>query len=366
MKMPLRGAASLLLLCTLLSACGSGGAATPSATAPAAGAATTAPTTAAEATVAPTAAMAEPTATGAMAEPTATTAAAAATVAPTTASGGATGGSGATIRIGSKNFTEVQIVGEMEALLLENAGFKVERKFGLGSTPVAQTALTSGDIDLYGEYTSTGLQEVLKDTNKYTDEKAILDAVQKGYKQFNLTWLTPSPFNDTNTFAVSKAVADKYSLKTFSDLAAHSAELRLGGPPEFPDREDTKGLYKAYGDAFKWKEYKQLDTGSLRYDALKNGDIDAVVAFSTDGRIASDGLVLLQDDKTYYPIYQLAPVVRDDVLKANPTIADALNPLAPLLTTDVMAGLNYQVDGPDKKEPADVAKAFLTEKGLIK
>jgi osmoprotectant transport system substrate-binding protein len=339
--MPLRGAATLLLLCTLLlGACGQSTTTTPAAdaTAPAAEA-TTAPTTAAEAP----------------------TTAAEATVAPTTATGG-----GATIRIGSKNFTEVLIVAELQALLLENAGFTVERKFGLGATPVAQAAITAGDIDLYGEYTSTGLQEVLKDTNKYTDEKAILDAVQKGYDQFGLTWLTPSPFNDTNTFATTKAIADQYGLKTFSDLAAKSAELRLGGPPEFQDREDTKGLYTAYGDAFKWKEYKQLDTGSLRYDALKNGDVDAVVAFSTDGRIASDGLVLLEDDKSYYPIYQLAPVVRDDVLQANPGIADALNPLAPLLTTEVMAGLNYQVDGPDKKEPADVAKAFLTEKGLIK
>jgi osmoprotectant transport system substrate-binding protein len=359
MKMPLRGAATLLLLCTLLlGACGQSTTTTPAAdaTAPAAEVPTTAaeaPTTAAEATTAPPTAAEAP------------TTAAEATVAPTTASGGATG-SGATIRIGSKNFTEVLIVAELQALLLENAGFTVERKFGLGATPVAQAAITAGDIDLYGEYTSTGLQEVLKDTNKYTDEKAILDAVQKGYDQFGLTWLTPSPFNDTNTFATTKAIADQYGLKTFSDLAAKSAELRLGGPPEFQDREDTKGLYTAYGDAFKWKEYKQLDTGSLRYDALKNGDVDAVVAFSTDGRIASDGLVLLEDDKSYYPIYQLAPVVRDDVLQANPGIADALNPLAPLLTTEVMAGLNYQVDGPDKKEPADVAKAFLTEKGLIK
>jgi osmoprotectant transport system substrate-binding protein len=355
MKMPLRGAATLLLLCTLLlAACGQTTTTTPDtdATTPAAEAPTTAaeaPTTAAEA---PTTAAEAP------------TTAAEATVAPTTASG-STGESGATISIGSKNFTEVLIVGEMQALLLENAGFTVERKLGLGATPVAHAALTNGDIDLYGEYTSTGLQEVLKDTNRYTDEKAILDAVQKGYDQFNLTWLTPSPFNDTNTFAVTKAVAEQYGLKTFSDLAAKSAELRLGGPPEFQDREDTKGLYKEYGDAFKWKEYKQLDTGSLRYDALKNGDVDVVVAFSTDGRIASDGLVLLEDDKSYYPIYQLAPVVRDDVLAANPGIADALNALAPLLTTDVMAGLNYQVDGPDKMEPADVARTFLTEKGLI-
>ena len=123
-------------------------------------------------------------------------------------------------------------------------------------------------------------------------------------------------------------------------------------------------MAKTYG-GFVPKELKQLGTGPLRYDALKNGDIDVVVVFTTDARIASDKLVVLQDDKTFYPIYNIAPVVRQDTLQSNPKIADALNKLAPLLTDDVITGLNAQVDI-DKKEFAAVAKAFLDSAGLLK
>ena len=109
-----------------------------------------------------------------------------------------------------------------------------------------------------------------------------------------------------------------------------------------------------------------MGTGSLRYDALKNGDVDVIVAFGTDGRIKGDQLVVLQDDKNYYPIYNIAPVIRQDALQKNPQIADVLAAVAPKLTDEVMSGLNYAVDGPDKKEPAVVAKEFLTQQGLLK
>ena len=269
------------------------------------------------------------------------------------------------IKVGSKDFTEEFIVGEMYALMLENEGFKVERKHNLGGTPVAQAAITKGDIDLYPEYTSTGLLTVLK-KDPIADPAQILSTVKSEYEQqFRLTWLTPSPFNDTNGLAVTQATSDKYGIKTYSDLAAKASELRFGGPAEFAEREDgIKGLAKTYG-GFVPKELKQLGTGPLRYDALKNGDIDVVVVFTTDARIASDKLVVLQDDKTFYPIYNIAPVVRQDTLQSNPKIADALNKLAPLLTDDVITGLNAQVDI-DKKEFAAVAKAFLDSAGLLK
>ncbi|MEP7187840.1 MAG: glycine betaine ABC transporter substrate-binding protein [Roseiflexaceae bacterium] len=269
------------------------------------------------------------------------------------------------IKVGSKDFTEEFLVGEMYALMLENEGFKVERKHNLGGTPVAQAAITKGDIDLYPEYTSTGLLTVLKKT-PIADPAQILSTVKSEYEQqFKLTWLTPSPFNDTNGLAVTQATADKLGIKTYSDLAAKAADLRFGGPAEFAEREDgIKGLAKTYG-GFVPKELKQLGTGPLRYDALKNGDIDVVVVFTTDARIASDKLVVLQDDKTFYPIYNIAPVVRQDTLQNNPKIADALNKLAPLLTDDVIAGLNAQVDI-DGKEFAVVAKAFLDSAGLLK
>lgn len=272
-----------------------------------------------------------------------------------------------TVKIGSKDFTEAILVAELYAQLLENQGFTVDRKLNLGATPIAQEALVKGDIDLYPEYTSTGLQEVLKVTDRIVAPKDILDRVRSDYeKQFKLTWLDASPFNDTNTFATTKAVADKYGLKTYSDLVKQAPQLRLGGPAEFPDRQDTKGLEQAYGPFIAtFKEFKPLGTGTLRYDALKNGDVDVIVAFGTDGRIKGDDLVILQDDKSFYPIYNIAPVVRQDTLAKYAAIAPALNKLAPLLTDSVMSGLNYEVDGPDKKEVKDVAKAFLEQSGLL-
>lgn len=272
----------------------------------------------------------------------------------------------ATLKVGSKDFTESFLLAEMYALLLEDAGFTVERRFNLGGTPVAHAALQNGDIGLYPEYTSTGLLTVLKD-KPLGDAAAIVDAVRKGYRErFRLVWLDPAPFNNTQALATTKALAEKHRLATYSDLAAKAGELRLGGPPEFAERADgIKGLQRAYG-GFEFKEFKQLGTGSLRYEALKAGEVDVTVAFGTDGQISGMGLVLLRDDKNFYPVYQAAPVVREDVLEKNPAIAAALNRLAPLLTGDVMAALNWQVDGPEKKEFAAVARAFLRDRGLLK
>ena len=268
--------------------------------------------------------------------------------------------------VGSKDFTEQFIVAEMYAQILENSGFNVERKLNLGGTPIAHQAIVNGDIDLYPEYTSTGLLTVLKQS-PMQDAQEIYATVKQGYEdQFNLTWLTPSPFNDTQALAMTKAVAYQYGIQTYSDLSKKAPELILGGPAEFLEREDgIKGLQKAYG-GFEFKETKQLGTGSLRYQALLDGQVDVVVAFGTDGAIKGNDLLLLVDDKVFYPIYNVAPVVRKDVLEKYPQITELLNELAPLLTDDIMSGLNWQVDGPEKKEPADVAKAFLVENGLVK
>ncbi len=131
-------------------------------------------------------------------------------------------------------------------------------------------------------------------------------------------------------------------------------------------REDgLPGLQKAYG-GFQFKDVKQLGTGSLRYQALLDGQIDVVVAFGTDGQIQGNNLVVLKDDKNFYPVYNIAPVVRMDTLQKYPQIATTLNQLAPMLTDQVMSGLNWEVDGPDKKEPATVAHDFLVKQGLLK
>lgn len=270
------------------------------------------------------------------------------------------------IKVGSKDFTEEFIVAELYAQLLENAGFKVERKLNLGGTPIAQTAITKGEIDLYPEYTSTGLLTVLKE-QPIQDPQQIYQKVKSGYEeQFKLTWLQPSPFNDTQALAMTQAGSKKYGVTTFSELATKAPQLVLGGPAEFIAREDgLPALQKAYG-GFQFKDVKQLGTGSLRYEALLNGQIDVVVAFSTDGQIQGDNLVLIKDDKNFYPVYNIAPVVRMDTLEKNPQIADVLNKLSPLLTTEVMSALNWEVDGPQKKEPAAVAKEFLQKNSLLK
>jgi len=267
--------------------------------------------------------------------------------------------------VGSKDFTEQFIVAEMYAQILENAGFTVERKLNLGGTPIAHQALVNGEIDLYPEYTSTGLLTMLK-MSPIQDAQEIYSTVKKGYEEeYNLTWLNPSPFNDTQALAMTKEVADQHGIRTYSDLSQKAPELILGGPAEFLEREDgIKGLQQAYG-GFEFKEIRQLGTGSLRYQALLDGQVDVVVAFGTDGAIKGNDLLLLVDDKVFYPIYNVAPVVRMDVLEQYPQIADQLNALAPLLTDEVMSGLNWQVDGPEKKEPADVVREFLLENGLI-
>jgi len=274
--------------------------------------------------------------------------------------------SAGTVVVGSKDFTEQFIVAEMYAQLLENEGFTVERKLNLGGTPIAHEAMMNGDIDLYPEYTSTGLLTMLK-LDPIQDAQEIYTTVKSGYEQqYQLTWLTPSPFNDTQALAMTKEVAAQYGIQTYSDLSQKASELVLGGPAEFLEREDgLKGLQQAYG-GFEFKEVKQLGTGSLRYQALLEGQVDVVVAFGTDGAIKGNDLLLLVDDLVFYPIYNVAPVIRQDTLEKYPQIEKILNDFAPLLTDDIMSGLNWQVDGPEGKEPADVARAFLLEKGLVK
>ena len=334
----------LLVVLSFITACGNSGAATD--------------TTGASAPATASSAASAAASTAASAAPAASDADTTASAAATTAAGG-----GATIKIGSKNFTESVLMAEMYAQLLEANGFKVERTFNLGATPIAQQSLLNHEIDLYPEYTSTGLLEVLK-LPQQTDATQIYETVKSKYEeQYELTWLKPAKFNNTNTFAMTKARASELGITNYTQLFAKSGELVLGGPPEFLGREDTKGLQTAYG-GFTFKDVKQLDPG-LRYQALQDGQVDVIVAFSTDGQIGGFDLAALEDDKGFYPIYQSAPVIRQDTLEANPQIAAALDPLADKLDETTMANLNWMVDGPDKMEPEAVATKFLTEQGLV-
>lgn len=275
------------------------------------------------------------------------------------------GGGGDAVTVGSKNFTEELILGELYAQRLEHAGLKVTRKLDLGTTDIAMAALHRGEIDLYPEYTGTGLVNVLHRPPD-SDPKRTYDTVAKEYRaKYDLVWLDPAPMNDTQGLATTRAVAEKYgNLRTLSDLAGKAPQLRLGAVTEFLSRADgLPGLQKTYG-GFKFKQVKVIDNG-VKYAALKRGDVDVVLAFTTEGQLKADDLVLFVDDKHLFPVDQVAPVVRKAALDAKPAIAKPLDELAPLLTNDVMQGLNLLVDGPQKKEPADVARDFLKQHGLV-
>lgn len=274
------------------------------------------------------------------------------------------GSASAPIKVGSKDFTEEFILGEMYALMLENQGLSVERKLNLGGTPVAQAGLESGEIDLYPEYTGTALLTVLK-LPPSSDRQQVYDTVAKEYKeQFNLVWLDAAPMNNTQALAMTQEKAQQFGIKTISDMVAKASQLTMVSTPEFQEREDgLPGLKRVYGD-FSFKKLTPIDAG-LRYQALQQGEADVVEAFGTDGQISAFNLVVLEDDKGLFPPYQVAPIVRQEALDANPTIRDALNSLAPKLTDETMRRLNYEVDG-NKREPAEVAKEFLTQEGLLK
>lgn len=252
----------------------------------------------------------------------------------------------------------------MYAQLLEANGFEVQRNLNLGAEQIAHQALLSNQIDLYPEYTSTGLLVILG-LPQQSDAQQILNTVRTEYEnRFQLTWLEPSPFNDTNAFAMRRDRAQELGITTYTDMFARAGELVIGGPPELYERPDgLRGLREAYGD-FTFKQEIQIDPG-LRYRVLEDGQADVIRAFSTDGPLGGDEFVVIQDDKTFYPIYQVAPVVRQDVLQANPAIRDVLNRLAtPALDEKTMAALNNRVDT-DNEEPDDVARSFLEEQGLI-
>ncbi|GAC1487828.1 MAG: glycine betaine ABC transporter substrate-binding protein [Acetobacteraceae bacterium] len=269
-----------------------------------------------------------------------------------------------TVKVGSKNFTEQYILAEIYAAALENAGLKVERKINLGGTLIAHKAMTSGEIDLYPEYTGTALIAVLK-APVQRDPQAVFDQVKTYYeKEFGLTWLKPANINNGYAMIVRPETAQKYGLKTLSDLGRASKELVMGAGPEFLDRQDgLPGLKATYGCDF--KDFKQFAKLGLRYDALAAKQIDIANGFATDWQIAEQKLVVLDDDKGLFPPYFVAPVIREQTLKANPRIAEVLERVNVALDNQTMRDLNARVER-DKDEPKDVAVAFLRGKGLVK
>ena len=268
-----------------------------------------------------------------------------------------------TVTVGSKNFTEQFVVAEIYAGALEAEGFTVRRRLNLGATLVAHEALKAGAIDLYPEYTGTGLLAVMKAPPE-TDPERVLAKVRAHYeKEFGLTWLTPSRVNNGNAILVRKETAEQYGLKTLSDLARAAPKLKLGGGSEFFDRYDgVPGLRQVYGIAF--GDSRQFAALRLRYDALSGGQADVTNGFTTDWQISSGRYVVLGDDRHLFPPYFLAPVVRLAVAR-NPRLVAVLDRVNARLDTAVMQELNRQVEV-DKKEPRKVAAAFLAAQGLAR
>ncbi|HEY5093561.1 MAG TPA: glycine betaine ABC transporter substrate-binding protein [Candidatus Eremiobacteraceae bacterium] len=263
------------------------------------------------------------------------------------------------IKVGSKNFTEELLLGEMYSLALERAGYNVERRLNLGSTQIAMEAMQRGEIDLYPEYTGTALVVQLK-LAPMSDRRKVFDLVKAAYiRQYDMTWLDPAPMNDMQALATTQAVAAKYGLRTLSECSRLAPRLRLGAGHEFIERPDgLPGLQRAYG-GFHFASVKITALG-LKYKALLAGDVDVALAFGTDGEIDADKLVVLDDDRHFFPPYQVAPVVRTNTLTQFPKIPSALNALSPFITDATMRRLNWRVDG-NKEEPADVARDFVTQ-----
>ncbi|MEH7390552.1 glycine betaine ABC transporter substrate-binding protein [Bacillus sp. JJ1503] len=268
------------------------------------------------------------------------------------------------IKVGSKNFTESLILGEMYALALEDAGFKVDRKLNLGGTLVAHEALKKGDIDVYPEYTGTGLLNIMEE-EPLSDPQQVYDMVADFYKkEFDLVWLTPSNANNTQAIAVSKKASDEYGIKTLSDLQANAEHIDFAAVPEFEEREDgLLGMNRVYGD-FNFKSLKLYDYG-VKYRAVLEDEVQGTVAFGTDGDLTNPDLVLLEDDKHLWPPYFVAPVIRQDTLDKDEKIRKILDDISAKLDDSTMQKLNAEVDI-NQREYADVAKEFLQNEGLIK
>ncbi len=266
------------------------------------------------------------------------------------------GGSGA-IRVGSKNFGENIIVAEIYAAALEHAGMTVERHMNLGSTQIATEALVRGDIDLYPEYTGTGLIDVLH-LPPMRDPNKLFTTIRAAYlRQYRATWLTPSPANDSQALAVTPQVAGRFGVRTLSQCSAAAPALRLAAIPEFVTRSDAlPGLKNFYG-GFAFKEVRTYTIG-LQYDALARSDADVATAFTTDSQIDTSHLVLLRDDRHFWPPYNIAPVVRNQALAAHPNIARVLGRVSPRLTDSAVRKFNYAFNM-QKADPADIATEFL-------
>ena len=269
------------------------------------------------------------------------------------------------ITIGSKEACESVIIGNMLADLIEaKTDLKVERKMALGGTMIAFEALDQGEIDLYPEYTGTAYTAILGETaTPGMTKEETYEEVKKGLKEeYGIDTLNNFGFNNTYVLAVTRETAERYNLETVSDLINVNGQLRLGCSPEFAVREDgLPGIQEVYG-----LEFKSVHnfSGTLMYTAIESGEVDVITAFSTDGLLQKYDLVLLEDDRNFFPPYFMLPIVNEDTLEKYPEIAEVLSCLDEFIDDETMQSMNYQVVelGRDR---AEVGREFLLENGLV-
>lgn len=270
------------------------------------------------------------------------------------------------ITIGGKDFTEQHILTKMTSIYLKENGYEVEEAGSMGST-VARSALENGQVDLYWEYTGTGLVVYLKQDVETDSDKAY-EKVKELDAENDLSWLNKSEFNNTYAYLMKEDHASELGIKTISDLAKYVKKnpdkLKFATNSEFFAREDgMKGLEKKYGFSFPAKNVVKMDSGLL-YNAVKEGQVDVTVGFATDGRIKGFNLIVLEDGQKFFPAYNGAPVIRKDTMEKYPELEELLNKLAESLTAESMTELNYQVDV-EHKDPAEISREWLEKEGLL-
>lgn len=272
----------------------------------------------------------------------------------------------APIKIATKPMTEQFILGEMLKLVIEDTtDYSVELTKGIGGgTNNIMPAMESGDFDLYPEYTSSGYIMVLKHDSDGISDEDMWKQLQKEYKEkYDMSWIGQYGFNNTYALIVREEAAKKYNLTKTSQLAEVSDELVFGGNSDYIERKDGFHLLcDTYG--LKFKDVKDIDIG-LKYEALKKGDIDVSNGFTTDAQLSNDNVRVLEDDKHLQVNYFCSNVVRNDTLKSHPGLEEAIMKLDNSITDKEMASLNYKVEV-EGKEDVQVAKDYLTEKGIIK
>lgn len=274
------------------------------------------------------------------------------------------------ITVGSKEFTEQLILGQLTLLALEDAGIEVKDETNLGGTLVVREAQELGDVDLYWEYTGTALITHLGHDEAITDSEECYQVVkEEDQERFGLVWLDYAPLNNTYTIMMRRDDAEELGIETISDLAAM---INAGERPleewvfatdhEYSIRDDGYlGLCELYG--FEFDDVITMDLG-ITYAALRDGEVPVAMGFATDGRIAGFDLVNLEDDLAFHPVYNVAPVVREEVLEQYPELTEILGPIAKALDNETMAGLNAAVDI-EEREPCEVAREWLQEQGFI-